>query len=282
MCIESASLAVIEQVTNRYTCETIETTDTIATTIEHLTTNYFNSVALVTIGLEFEAEGKIPPARFVTDMRITTTYLTNSLRPLVRKTDVVFLLGSTLHFILLGATIQGGEIVQTRLWEALLWRIHSIAERETLRPFSISIGHSAYPAPCININDCIATASQGQLRSNFASEKSIRKTITRSAQTTSPSSPAGELPALARRLGIPYLSLLPKKPPRRVQQLVNPKLAQELHCYPIGRERNTLTVAMLDPRDSSALQRLQQETGLRIFPVLTHPQELQTMLEQLI
>ncbi|MFL5626790.1 MAG: hypothetical protein ACJ788_14495 [Ktedonobacteraceae bacterium] len=39
---------------------------------------------------------------------------------------------------------------------------------------------------------------------------------------------------------------------------------------------------MLDPQDRLALERLHQETGLDIFPVLTRPQELQTALEQLI
>jgi len=44
--------------------------------------------------------------------------------------------------------------------------------------------------------------------------------------------------------------------------LVNPKLAQELRYYPLNR--------------------LKQETGLHIFPVLTHPQALQVALEQLV
>jgi hypothetical protein len=43
-----------------------------------------------------------------------------------------------------------------------------------------------------------------------------------------------------------------------------------------------LTVAMLNPVDHSALDRLKQETGLHIFPVLTHPQALQVALEELI
>jgi hypothetical protein len=279
---EAASLVATEQATNQYTYETIETTATIATTIEHLTTHYFNSVALVTITFDFDGDGKATLSRFITDVYTTTTYLMDNLRPLVRKTDVVFLLNSSLHFILLGAKLQGGEIVQTRLWEALLWRIHNIGEGEMLRPSGISIGHSAYPAPCTTINGCMATASEAQLSANFTSEKLTRKTAARSGQLIQPSSQNDELPALARKLGIPYLSLLPKKPPQRIQQLVNPKLAQELRCYPIGRERNILTVAMLDPQDASALQRLQQETGLRIFPVLTHPQALQSALEQLL
>jgi Type II secretion system (T2SS), protein E, N-terminal domain len=279
---EAASLIATEQATNQYTYESIETTATIAITIEHLTTHYFNSVALVTITLDFDGDGKATPSRFITDVYTTTTYLIDSLRPLVRKTDVVFLLNSTLHFLLLGANLQGGEIVQTRLWEALLWRIHNIGEGEMLRPVGISIGYSAYPVPCTNSNGCIATASEALHCSNFISEKSTRKTAARSGQLIQPSSLNDELPTLARKLGIPYLSLLPKKPPQRIQQLVNPKLAQELRCYPIGRERNILTVAMLDPQDASALQRLQQETGLRIFPVLTHPQALQSALELLL
>ena len=83
-------------------------------------------------------------------------------------------------------------------------------------------------------------------------------------------------------MGIPYLTLLPHKLPADVQRLVNRGLAQELCCFPIGRERNMLTVAMLNPQDNAALDRLHQETGLHIFPVLAHPQALQHALEQLV
>jgi hypothetical protein len=89
-----------------------------------------------------------------------------------------------------------------------------------------------------------------------------------------------DLPALARKLGIPYLALLPRKLPREVRQLVRPELALELHCYPLGRERDTLTVAIADPQDSQMFDRLRKETGLRIFPVLAHPQELHLVLSQ--
>jgi hypothetical protein len=39
---------------------------------------------------------------------------------------------------------------------------------------------------------------------------------------------------------------------------------------------------MLNPVDHSAIDRLKQETGLHIFPVLTHPRALQGALEQLV
>ncbi|GAC1613628.1 MAG: hypothetical protein NVS4B7_05190 [Ktedonobacteraceae bacterium] len=277
---EATSLLEIEHTAHQCAYETMETTDAIAEAMGNLTTNY--TVALVTIVLDFEAQGKIGHGRFATDAHTSISYLLNNLRPLVRKTDAVFLLNATLHFLLLGANLQGGQIVQTRLWDALLWRIHSIAQSEILRPSSISIGHSAYPTPCSDVGKLIEVASDASLYASFTVEKPVRKIGPKQEPTVQQASKDEELPALARKLGIPYLSLLPKNRPERVQQLVNSKLAQELHCYPLGRERNTLTVAMLDPQDCAALERLHQETGMRIFPILTHPQELQTVLEQLL
>ena len=87
---------------------------------------------------------------------------------------------------------------------------------------------------------------------------------------------------LARELGIPYLTRLPRMLPSGLHHLVNPGLAQELRCYPLGRERTMLTVAMESPLDHRALDRLTQETGLRIFPVLTHPHALAAGLEQFV
>ena len=245
-----------------------------------------------------------------------TRYLLDNLRSLVRKTDRVFLLENTIYFLLPGANLQGGQIVQSRLWEALLWHVNTITHAETTEgrnpvssiSCSITIGHSAYPIPCTDIDEFIRAASAVVLRFERqpkrtegskrrkgrsdmeVSEKNHKGTlpggqVSRSGQQTSLlelENVDEELPVLARKLGIPYLSLLPSKLPADIKQLVDPKLAHELHCYPLGRERNMLTVAMLNPQDRSALDRLHRETGLHIFPVLTHPQALQTALEQLI
>ncbi len=250
-------------------------------------------------------------------------YLLDNLRSLVRKTDRVFLLENTIYFLLPGANLQGGQIVQSRLWEALLWHVNTITHAETTErqspisrsSCSITIGHSAYPIPCNNIDEFIRAASDVVLRFERQPKRSEgpkrRKgrndievsekdhkgylspgqgalpggQVSRSSQQISLlelENADEELPVLARKLGIPYLSLLPSKLPADIKQLVDPKLAHELHCYPLGRERNMLTVAMLNPQDRSALDRLHRETGLHIFPVLTHPQALQTALEQLI
>jgi len=280
---EAASLRVMDPTTMHSSAyEVIEMPDHLAAIAQNITTQV-QQVALVTITLSFAPEGKAGNAHLAfNDPDACALSLLQGIRPFVRKTDKVCLFDYTLYFFLRGANLQGGQIVQNRLWDALLWRIHNSPEGDIARLRAIVSGYSAYPAPYKTIEEFIEGACDPGLHANFSAEKPVRKAITRQACTAQRPIADGDLPALARKLGIPYLSLLPRKPPQRVQQLVNPRLAQELHCYPLGRERNMLTVAMLDPQNQLTLARLHQETGLDIFPVLTHPQELQTALEQLI
>jgi hypothetical protein len=278
---EATSRPTWEQVLQMSAYEVVESIRSITDTMQLITTTRTAQFALVTITLHFEHEGKITPAQLI-QVAHSTTYFLESLRPLVRKTDAVFLLNHTFYFLLLSANEAGGNIVQTRLWDALLWRIHNIHDREILRPRFLAIGHSAYPLPCNEFNECIGAAREVLQSFDTHPERTIRKTIHRQTKLAQPQSNEEELPELARKLGIPYLMLLPRRLPEQVQQLVDPKLAQELHCYPLGRERGTLTVAIADLQDCTALDRLRQQTGLHIFPVLAHPHELQSALEQLV
>jgi len=263
--------------------ETIETIHDVVAMAQHLTSARVEQMAMVAITLYFDIEEKTTLNRLLyTDVMTSTHYLLQSLRTLVRKTDVVLLHHHTFYFLLLGANLQGGQIVQSRLWDALLWRIHNTSEGEVAHPHCITIGHSAYPVPYRSIQQFIEAAHEVSQRSIITPDRAQRKSSTRPTRLVPPGEAEEGLPALARKMGVPYLSMLPRKPAVRLQQLVNSQLAHELHCYPIGRERNTLTVAMLNPKDHLVLARLRQETGLHIFPVLTHPQELQTALEQLI
>ncbi len=267
------------QTANLYSYEIVETLHDIVSAAERISATCSIPVALVTIRLFFEHEEKLSGRRLM-QADHSTRYLLSSLRTLVRKTDSVLLLNHTMYFLLPGANVQGGEIVQNRLWEALLWRVHNLTESDTSRPRGMAIGHSAYPIPHATIDGLIEAASNPSLRFDAQPEKTMSRPGTQDGQQAEDETE--ELPALARKLGIPYLKLLPRKLPRGVQHLLNPKLAQELHCYPLGRERNMLTVAMLNPQDHSVLERLKEETGLFIFPVLTHPHALQVALEQLI
>lgn len=280
---ETASPPRTEPTTSLYTYEKVTTLHDIVSVAERIISTDLEHVALVTIQLFYEKEEKFYSHQSM-NADHSTAYLLNNLRTLVRKTDSVLLLGHSAYFLLPGANVQGGQIVQNRLWEALLWRVHNLSERNVLRPQGMAIGHSAYPMHHETVYDFIEAASKACLRYDSLPGKSTRKlaAVRQELQVREEDETEEELPALARKLGIPYLTFLPSKLPEGLQRLINLKLAQELRCYPLGRERNMLTVAMLNPADRSALDRLKQETGLHIFPVLTHPQALQVALEQLV
>lgn len=82
----------------------------------------------------------------------------------------------------------------------------------------------------------------------------------------------------ARALGIPYLAP-PQHIPSNVRNLLPLEVMRQLHCLPIGRERNSLTVALADPTDSGVLHRLEEITGLHIFPVMTDPDALEALAQ---
>jgi len=263
-------------------------------------------VALVTIELHFEQEGRDSNKHVAHEEKVEqgTRYLLDTLRVLVRKTDIVYMLRSTCYFLLPGANLEGGRIVCNRLWDALLWQVHNIVDGDLLRPRCLSIGYAACPQTHEDASECVQASYE--IKQHFEVQPERRRIGTRSSKIASgeyahdtstlhahqhecihmlplePKEAEPELSALARKLGIPYLSLLPRKKRAQVQQFVTLELAQELRCYPLGRERGMLTVAVADPQNSSVLDRLHQETGLHIFPVLTQPQELQMALDQLL
>lgn len=283
---EAASLVSYEHSSNEYGYETTSNIQTIVSALQTIATAPVQQCALVTITIQFALDDQRTLSRRHLVARSTHYYL-NALRRLVRKTDLVYLLGSTIYFVLLGATGEGGSIVESRLWDALLWCVHNVNEGDLLRPHVMTIGYAAYGAQNHDAQMCITEASEHRRVFDVQPETETYAVDTFQANDmeqvdTEVVSPECELTALARKLNMPYLSLLPRKKPEQVQRLVTLKLAHELQCYPLGRERGTLTVALSNPQNSTIVARLHEETGLRIFPVLTHPQELQTALSLLV
>lgn len=84
--------------------------------------------------------------------------------------------------------------------------------------------------------------------------------------------------ARARALGIPYIAP-PPRIPSSVRDLLSLEVMRQLQCLPIGRDRNALTVALADPTDRGTLHRLEQLTGLTIFPVMTDPDALEMLAQ---
>src|SRR6266498_2203871 len=148
MCKEALSLASFElnALEVRKPASSIEHADTLEAIVARMSALQAQ-VALVTITLHFEQDGKTHTGRVALADQSALHYLEN-LRPLVRKTDSVFLLHHTFYFLLLGADLSGAAIVQERLWEALLWCVHNTLEGDILRPRTMMIGHGACTAHC--------------------------------------------------------------------------------------------------------------------------------------
>jgi hypothetical protein len=101
--------------------------------------------------------------------------------------------------------------------------------------------------------------------------------LRRTAQGSGGSGPAALfVQARALALGVPYLAP-PQSIPTSVRNLLPPEVMEHLQCLPVGRERNVLTVALADPTDREVLRRLEQMTGMTIFPVMTDPDVLKSL-----
>ncbi len=268
-----------------YTYRFIEKRAQVSEAVSQLSATGSGQIGLVTIHLTYKSAEKNAQTRAVLAEHTheSSIYLLQHLRARVRKTDSVFIQQHSMYFVLPGATIQGAQIVEERLWEALLWCAHNMSELHMLRPQTMTIGYSAFPEPQASPDALLTAADKISKRQREQSKRVSLRGRGRCLGKIAPveQETPEELPQLAKKLGIPYLSLLPHQVPPRLQQVVDARLAHELHCYPVGRARNTLTVAMRDPQDHHALERLQQATGLRIFPVLAHPEALENALKHL-
>lgn len=78
---------------------------------------------------------------------------------------------------------------------------------------------------------------------------------------------------------VPFMQL-PVKLPARLKILIPYSLALELRCAPVGRDHHCLTVAVADPTNREAIQRLREITGMTIFPVTCEIAALEALLAE--
>jgi hypothetical protein len=250
--------------------ETVKYSQDMATVIRQAVAmhpSHFSQFALVTVEFHFDMNNH-SRVYSVTRER-STRYLLNTMRAHTRQSDLVWLKDTTCYFLLPDANPQGGDIVQHRLWKALEKSILIMQENTISLPCAMTMGHSAYPEPSPTIEQCLNDAL-------------MQCAMQQKSDTTQVASlPEEDLSIMAQQFGVPYLPFLPRTFSNKIKRLIRPELAQELHCFPLGCAHNTLTVAMSNPQDNYILDRLRQETGMRIFPVLIHPDELQNALEHI-
>ncbi len=250
--------------------QTVKYSQDMATVIRQAVAMYpscLSQFVLVTIEFHFDTDNYSRVCSVARER--STSYLLNAMRAHTRQSDLVWLKETTCYFLLPDARPQGGDIVQHRLWKALEKSTLIMQENAIVLPCAMTIGHSAYPEPSPTIERCLSDAL-----TQCAMQRNNRATQV-------PSLPEEDLSIMARQFGVPYLPFLPRTFSNKIKRLIRPELAQELHCFPLGCARNTLTVAMSNPQDNYILDRLRQETGMHIFPVLIHPDELQNALEHM-
>jgi hypothetical protein len=85
-----------------------------------------------------------------------------------------------------------------------------------------------------------------------------------------------------RQCAVPFMDLfdVPKVLPLRLTRLLPRTLAHELRCVPLGRSSRGLTVAMADPTNTDTVQRLQDVTGMTIFPVSCDEDDLNIFIKE--
>jgi len=88
-------------------------------------------------------------------------------------------------------------------------------------------------------------------------------------------------PIIAARLGVRYVDLLTSPPEPDAASLVREDVMRAARAIPIRIFNGTVEVAMVDPLDVSAIDRIGMLTARRVIPVLTMAGELQTILNDL-
>jgi GGDEF domain-containing protein len=145
------------------------------------------------------------------------------------------------------------------------------------RETEILIGIGSYPAPGVSVAHLLYHAGLAThtltLRPALTPQM-WRKPTEMAGNIAASSHPASLEP---RQGNIPFMEL-PSGLPRRLKQLIPHYLALELRCAPVGRDHHYLTVAMADPANTHAINRLSETTGLTIFPVSCDATALSALL----
>ncbi len=85
---------------------------------------------------------------------------------------------------------------------------------------------------------------------------------------------------LSKQIDVPCISLLHVDIPKKVLRKLPRAVALECKAVPVRIEADRLEVAMVDPTDSEALERLERESGMPVTPLIAPESSLQTMIER--
>ncbi len=204
-----------------------------------------------------------------------------NVRRTIRSSDRIVVHGGTGVAMILPDVDQAGAY---NILERVYYNINLLQPETVVPPLKretdIMMGIGSYPKPGASLEDLL-------YHTGFIAHRlTLRPAVTSQLRSTS-------LPELiplnrqrddedkflvaARTRGIPFMQL-PTRLPTRLKQLISYDLAIELHCAPVGRDHNRLTVAMTHPTDARAINRLREATCMTIFPVACEAKALDELL----
>jgi hypothetical protein len=207
-----------------------------------------------------------------------------NIRRALRLDDQVVLHGGTgAAFIFPGVDQEGAHIIGERVYHSI-----NLLQSETVIPplqreTEVLLGLGSYPQPAESLDCLLYYAGQCAHRLIFRPAVSTHLRGARAVEDLEEATPGGAPEDeeahrnRAQASGIPFLQL-PTRLPVRLKHTIPHTLALELHCVPVGRDHNRLTVAMADPTDIQAVDALYKATGMAIFPVSCDLSALDTLL----
>lgn len=86
---------------------------------------------------------------------------------------------------------------------------------------------------------------------------------------------------LSKQIDVPCISLLNVHVPRKLVRQFPLSLAQVCRAVPVALKEGKLEVAMADPTDIDAIEKIEQVTGKEIMPLIAPQSSIDTMLERL-
>lgn len=203
-----------------------------------------------------------------------------NVRRSIRSSDHIMVhTGASIAIILPDVDQEGAQILLERIFYSI-----NLLQPETVIPpltreTEIILGIGSHPKPGTSLEDLLHHTGF------IASRIMLRPAVSTQLHNTSSISVIEENlynlnqdQDAARNHGIPFMQL-PTQLPTRLKQLIPYTLACELHCAPVGRDHNRLTVAMAYPTDLQAIDRLHTTTSMAIFPVACEIKALDYLLE---
>ena len=191
----------------------------------------------------------------------------------------------------IGVAIIFPEVDQQGMYNILerIYRSISLLQAETIIPplkreTEIVMGISSYPDPADSLERLLGqvgvTVRKFTLRPAITTQLwGTQSTHLHTVETMDHLLQDNQDPAKHNQLltTVPFMNL-PAQLPRRLKQLIPYPTAFELRCAPVGRDHHCLTVAMADPINNAAIDRLREMTGLTIFPVSCDVSALNALL----